>query len=417
MNSPSRGISPLSIVLGVVFLLLAVIAVILFFGASALGKGISTYERGGEKQQQIEQGPPPVVHAPKPTAVKAIYMSQCAASSQSFRDELMAVARETEVNSLIIDIKDFTGTVSFPREGSAEILSGDGCTVSDMKEFIKTLHDEGVYVIGRITVFQDPLYTAAHPELAVQSKSKGVPWKDYKGLSFIDVGAKPFWDYIVAISRESHAIGFDELNFDYIRYPSDGPMSDVQFNHSDYNQRPVELENFFRYLSSKVKKADESDHIPVLSADLFGMTTTNSDDLTIGQVLERATPYFDYIAPMVYPSHYPRGFNGYANPNDNVYGVVKYSMDKAVERVMATTTEIDALAYKQIGTSTPAVYRKPARNPNVLRPWLQDFDYGGDYGPTEVRAQIQATYDAGLNSWMLWAPSNHYTRGGLESSQ
>jgi len=414
----NRGFSALAIIVSVLLLIIAAVAAVLFFGSGVLGKGTASYARAQDaQQQQIKNVPPPVKHAPKPDAVRAIYMSQCAAGSQPFRDELLAVANETEVNSIIIDIKDYTGTVSFPRKEGGEVLLGKGCTVSDMKEFIELLHENDIYVIGRITVFQDPLYAKVHPELAVQSKSKDTPWTDHKGLSFIDVGAQPFWDYIVALAKESHSIGFDELNFDYIRYPSDGPMSDVQFNHSDYSNRAAELEEFFRYLSLKVKKADSSGHVPILSADLFGMTTTNHDDLTIGQVQERATPYFDYIAPMVYPSHYPSGFNGYANPNNNVYGVVKYSMDRAVERVMATTTTIASLAYQRIGTSTPAIYRKPSRDPNVLRPWLQDFDYGGDYGPVEVRAQIQAAYDAGLNSWMLWAPSNHYTRGGLELAQ
>ena len=372
-----------------------------------------SYVRAAQIEAIVPAGPPPVVHVDLPDFVRSIYMSQCAASSQSFRTELMQLMEETEINSIIIDVKDYTGTVSFPRGEGVEDLGGSGCRVFDMKDFIAELHEQGIFVIGRITVFQDPLYTEAHPELAVQSKSSDSSWKDYKGLAFVDVGAKPFWGYIADLANESFALGFDELNFDYIRYPSDGPMSDVVFNHSDYSQREVELERFFRFLAQKVRVADTLGRMPILSADLFGMTTTNSDDLTIGQVLERATPYFDYIAPMVYPSHYPPGFNGYSNPNKEVYGVVKYSMDRAVERVTATTTIIASLAYTRIGTSTPAIYSKPSRDPNVLRPWLQDFDYGGDYGPVEVRAQIQAAYDAGLNSWMLWAPSNHYTRGGL----
>jgi len=151
----------------------------------------------------------------------------------------------------------------------------------------------------------------------------------------------------------------------------------------------------------------------VLSADLFGMTTTNIDDLNIGQVLERALPYFDYIAPMVYPSHYPTGFYGWKNPNNYPYEVVHVSMLRAVERARATTTSIQAADFTRIGTSTPAQYAKPVFPPDVFRPWLQDFDYGGDYGPEEVRAQIQATYDAGIDSWMLWSPSNRYTRGAL----
>lgn len=399
-------------------ILIGILALFLFIGAPALGKGITTYTRGVSLGEDVIKNspppPPPVTHKTTPDFVKAVYMSQCAASSDSFRTELLTLIEETELNSIIIDVKDFTGTVSFDRDTSAENLGGEGCRVHDLKEFLEELHKRDIYTIARITVFQDPLYTRTHPERAVQSKSTGTPWKDYKGLSFVDVGSQDFWDYIVDIAQESHAIGFDELNFDYIRYPSDGPMSDVQFDHSDYNERAQELEKFFRYLSQKVKKPDANGHIPILSADLFGMTTTNHDDLTIGQVLERATPYFDYIAPMVYPSHYPPGFNGYANPNNNVYGVVKYSMDKAVERVIATTTDIASLAYQRIGTSTPAVYGKPQRDRNILRPWLQDFDYGGNYGPVEVRAQIQAAYDAGLHSWMLWAPSNHYTREALE---
>lgn len=413
----NRGITRVAIFWVVILTIVSAIATIVFFGAPVLGKGVTTYtnatKESVQKEQSISQGPPPVAHKKTPPFVRSVYMSQCAASSQSFRTELLSLLEDTEVNSLIIDVKDFTGTVSFPRESDAEILEGNGCVVSDMKEFIEDLHQRDVYVIARITVFQDPLYTKVHPELAVQSKKTGTPWKDHKGLSFVDVGAKPFWDYIVAISNESYAIGFDELNFDYIRYPSDGPMSDVKFDHSDYSQRATELERFFQYLAQKVRKPDALGNVPVLSADLFGMTTTNFDDLTIGQVFERATPYFDYIAPMVYPSHYPRGFNGYKNPNDEVYGVVKYSMDKAVERAVATTTKIYSFGYERIGTSTPAIYSKPSLDPNVLRPWLQDFDYGGDYGPEEVRAQIQAAYDAGLHSWMLWAPSNHYTRGGL----
>lgn len=415
----NRGLSAVSILLtlgvGVVF----AFAVLIFFGAPALGKGTNIYMRDADGiiEEVVTQGPPAVAHRPLPEHVRAVYMSQCAASSNTFRKELTSLVRDTEINALIIDVKDFSGTVAFPRAEGAEDLGGSGCKVPDMKEFLKELHDQDIYLIARITVFQDPLYTKTHPELAVQSKRTGTPWKDHKGLSFVDVGAKPFWDYIVDISREAHAIGFDELNFDYVRYPSDGPMSDVQFNHSDYTQRELELEKFFRYLEEKVRIPDSNGVEPILSADLFGMTTTNLDDLTIGQVFERAAPYFDFIAPMVYPSHYPPGFNGYSNPNKNVYGVVNYSMTRAVERAIATTTTINSFAHTRIGTSTPAIYSKPVYDPNILRPWLQDFDYGGDYGPEEVRAQIQATYDAGLHSWMLWAPSNYYTRGALKPAQ
>ncbi len=143
------------------------------------------------------------------------------------------------------------------------------------------------------------------------------------------------------------------------------------------------------------------------------MTTTNYDDLSIGQIQDRAAPYFDFIAPMVYPSHYPKTFLGLGNPNDHPYKVVHYAMESGVKRMTATTTYVNGFLHERIGTSTPAKYTKPAYSPDKLRTWIQDFDYGGDYDAADVRAQIQASYDAGVQSWMIWAPSNIYTREAL----
>lgn len=300
-----------------------------------------------------------------------------------------------------------------------------------MKEFIRMLNEKGVYVIGRITVFQDPYYTTVFPHLAVKKASAtSTLWADYKGLHFIDAGATEFHDYIIELAKESFRIGFDELNFDYIRFPSDGNMQDIYYPFSESivegnpeTGKAEVVERFFAYLHRHLSEfvvqsldadGDVQEASPITSADLFGMVTTNTDDLNIGQQLERALPYFDFIAPMTYPSHYPSGFNGWGNPNDHVYGVLKFSMDEAVKRTIATTTIVQTFTNQRIGTSTPALYTHLGYDPNVLRPWLQDFDYGGDYDVEEVRAQIQAVYDAGLNSWMLWAPSNRYTRGALE---
>ena len=349
-------------------------------------------------------------HIETPDAVKAVYMSQCAATSEKLREHILNLINSTELNSVVLDIKDYTGTVSFPTD-LPSANSGKGCIVKDMKELVELFHKNGIYVIGRITVFQDPLYAQQNPELAVQSKSKQEPWSDYKGLHFIDVGARPFWKYIVKVANEAHQkYMFDELNFDYIRYPSDGPMQDAEYTLSNYDNRDQELEKFFRYLNNTVKIPDSAGHMPVTSADLFGMTTTNYDDLTIGQVLERALPYFDYIAPMVYPSHYPKRFIGLEDPNKDVYKVVFYSMQKAVQRTQATSTDIASFAYKPSNSTSTKAYIKPAMDKNKLRPWLQDFDYGGIYGEKEVRDQIQAVYDTGLNSWMMWDPANQYTQ-------
>ena len=145
-----------------------------------------------------------------------------------------------------------------------------------------------------------------------------------------------------------------------------------------------------------------------MSADLFGMTATNYDDLNIGQVLERTLPYFDFIDPMVYPSHYPTGFNGYKDVNANSYNIVRFSMGKAVERTVATTTSVASLAYTRIGTSTPAVYSKPSYPATKMRPWLQSFDYPVSYTGAMVAEQIKANEDAGLDSYLFWDPANKY---------
>ncbi len=343
-----------------------------------------------------------VKHLKTPEPLKGIYMTQCVAGMPSFREKLVKLIEETELNAVVIDIKDYTGTVAF-KTGNNEIdkLGGTGCKVSDMPEFIEELHDKNIYVAGRVTVFQDPLYTKVHPELAVKKLSdKSAVWKDRKGLSFVDVGAKPFWDYIVAIATSSYTIGFDEINLDYIRYPSDGNMKDIYFAHAGTTTKKEMLRKFFEYFDQKVKSTGV-----ITSADLFGMTTTNTDDLGIGQVLEYALLNFDYVMPMVYPSHYPPAFNGWPDPNKVPYEIVKFSMSSAVAR--------DKFLYQEVATSTPNAPVLKRINPLQLRPWLQDNDYPVHYTAEMVRKQIQATYDSGLTSWMLWDPANTYTKGAL----
>ena len=373
-----------------------------------------------------------VTHVPLPQQVKAIYMTACVAGTTDFRNKLIALIDETEINAVVIDIKDYSGTISFlpPSEELKGAWDASKCGARDMKGLVQTLHEKGVFVIGRITVFQDPFYAPLHPELAVHKASDGSVWRDKKGLSFIDVGSHAYWDYIALLSKDSYNIGFDELNFDYVRYPSDGNMQDIAFTNSvkgEYgNDKQANLEAFFKYLNEKLddetffssvrhENTGRPSTTPWTSVDLFGMTTTNTDDLSIGQVIERSAPYFDFIAPMVYPSHYPNGFIGLSNPNDYPYKVVHYAMQGGVNRMTATTTVVAGFAHTRIGTSTPARYTKPVYTGDKLRTWIQDFDYGGDYDATDVQNQIQASYDAGVQSWMIWAPSNIYTRGALQA--
>ncbi len=328
---------------------------------------------------------PQAAHLPTPPAVKAVYMSACIAGTPNLREKLVKNLEGTEINSIIADLKDYTGTLAYAST-SVPSPKGKGCRVFDYPEFVKELHDKGFYVIGRVTVFQDPLYSAAHPDLAVQSKSHpGRPWADKKGLAFIDPDFPAYWNYIVSIAEEAHDIGFDEINFDYIRFPSDGDMADASFAVPASTTRAQVITGFFRFLRDQLQPKGI-----VTSADIFGQTTVNHDDLGIGQILENALPYFDYVAPMVYPSHFLAGFAGFDNPAAHPYEIIKYSMGRAVERAAAAST-----------------------SPEKLRPWLQAFDLGADYTPDMVHQQMQAAYDVGLTSWMLWDAANRYSKEEL----
>jgi hypothetical protein len=380
----------------------------------------------------VQDTRPVVMHVPLPETVKMAYMTACVAGTRDFRERLIALLDETELNAIMIDIKDFSGTISFPPDSDAwkPAWQAAKCGAHDMRELVATLHEKGIFVIGRITVFQDPFYTSVRPDLAVARASDGSVWKDHKGLSFIDVAAQPYWEHIALLARDAYNLGFDELNFDYVRYPSDGNMRDIAFPHSAAGQygsdKPANLEAFFAHLNTSLD--DESffgavrhegtgraSSTPWTSADLFGMTTTNTDDLSIGQVLERAAPYFDFIAPMVYPSHYPNDYLGLGNPNNHPYTIVHHAMQSGALRMEATTTSVAGFTHTRIGTSTPALYEKPAYPRSHLRTWIQDFDYGGDYDAADVRAQIQASKDAGVMSFMIWSPSNIYTREALNA--
>ncbi len=344
-----------------------------------------------------------VSHISTPEPIKAIYMTSCVAGVPSWRSSLKELIDNTELNTVVIDIKDATGIISFEDEAlqTNDIAGLSGCKVKDLGDFIAKLHDAGIYVIGRISVFQDPYYSQLHPELAVKSESTGKVWRDRKGLSFIDVGATPYWDYIVNIAKASYNLGFDELNFDYVRYPSDGNIQDTYYSWMNASSTKAEtLEGFFKYLHKNLSDVDAK-----TSADLFGMVTTVRDDMGIGQVLERALPYFDFIDPMVYPSHYPATWNGYQNPADHPYEVVKAAMSSGMERERAFNISRGNYTVDSTGaTTTP---------PSKLRPWLQDFDLGADYTSEMVRDQMQASYDIGLSSWLLWNAGNEYTRAAL----
>jgi hypothetical protein len=254
-------------------------------------------------------------------------------------------------------------------------------TITDIAEFINELHQKNIYVIGRISVFQDPYLTTKYPNWAIQSIATRKPWKDRKGLSFLDPTNQQVWDYVVALAQNSYKKGFDEINFDYIRFPSDGNMKDIAYpNHS--GSRADIIKSFFEYLHKKMVASS----IPT-SADLFGLTTEAVDDMGIGQVLENVLPNFDFIAPMVYPSHYGKGYGGFTNPADHPYEVIKQAMREGVKRA------------KVLGFG-----------PEKFRPWIQDFSMGATYDRTKILDQIRALDEQGIHGFMVWDPANCYTR-------
>jgi hypothetical protein len=353
-----------------------------------------------------------VTHIATPIPLKVAYMTSCIASGKNLRAPLTRLVETTELNSLVIDIKDFSGMVSINTGDPRFVLNAKGCTIPDIKEYIAELHQKNIYVIGRVTVMQDSVYTKSHPDAAVKRKSDGATWKDKKGLAFVDPGASEYWQYMVDLGKVSYALGFDEINYDYIRYPSDGDMSNAKFTRTGSSTKAAMMKKFYTYLGKGMREA----HIPI-SADLFGMTATNYDDLGIGQVLEDALLNFDYVAPMVYPSHYPPSFNGWKDPNMFPYEIIKLSMSKAVERANTLEEKESGWVPPVMATSTASSTVKTPQSRFVptgkysikLRPWIQDFNYGKIYTEADIRAQKKAVYDSGLTSWMSWDPKNKYT--------
>lgn len=383
-SARDSGAARVAAIVTVAFFIIIAILVAAVFWQSYIGN--ITY-MGLQTEFTPKAKPPEIIHLKTPVPVKAVYITACTGSEKTLRDKVLDVIADTKINSMVIDLKDYTGTVSYASTSMRDHSSGYGCRIMDLPQFLKELHAKGIYAIARVTTFQDPLYASEHPEVAVISKADPrTIWRDTKGLAYVDPGAKIYWDYIIGIGKEAYSIGFDELNFDYIRFPSDGNLNDALYSWSAGKTKAEVVKDFFIYLRERFAGSDA-----ILSADLFGLTTSAEDDMGIGQVLGDALVYFDYVSPMVYPSHFASGFDGFAKPAEHPYDVVKYSMDHAITKALNAST-----------------------TPDKLRPWLQSFDLGAVYTPDMVKAQMKAVYDSGLDSWMLWNAGSVYNKESLE---
>lgn len=375
--------------------------------------------------------PPQSQLANPPAVIKGIYLTGWTAGSKTMMPKLVELIKNTELNAVVIDIKDYSGYVSYAMDVPDVAASGaeNQIRIARPNTLIKELHDNGIYVIGRITDFQDPILAKAHPEWALKNKTTGAIWNDNHNLSWIDPAATPAWNYFASIGKDAFARGFDELNFDYIRFASDGSLANINYPYWD-EKTPMTaiIADYFKFL----RKTFSGEKI---SVDLFGLTTVNSDDMGIGQTIENAYKYFDYVCPMVYPSHYASGFIGYKNPANYPYQVISYSMDHALAKLLAmgnvNSTALSSSAPNSSTVSGGSVSGSLSKNIQLpaskLRPWLQAFNLGAVYTTAMIQEEKQAVYDTldtatssqYYNGWLLWDAANNYltgsTRGALDN--
>lgn len=370
--------------------------------------------------------PPPQKLSNPPEIIKAVYVTGWSAGTKKYLNYLSYLFETTEINAVVVDIKGSNGFVSYA-SGAEEVKKYhlNNNAISDINALVRFFHDKNIYVIGRIAVFEDPIYSKARPELAVYDKAKtedlsGHPsgrvlWQDNNKLSWLDPASKEAWRYNVSLAKDALSHGFDEINFDYIRFPTDGNMENIGFPVWDgKTPKSSVIKEFFQYVRQELIGEK-------ISADLFGLTTVNTDDMGIGQIIEDAFETFDYISPMVYPSHYAKSFIGFKNPAEYPYEVIKYSMDRAMLRKNIYIKQYEALVLKNSEAyGTPAAESQqaldliPVMGPLAkFRPWLQDFNMGAKYTADMVKKEIKATQDSlgdDYAGFMLWNPSNVYTK-------
>ena len=325
----------------------------------------------------------------RPDKVRGLYLTAWSAGSRRRLAALTALAERTEINSFVIDIKDATGYVSHrTKVPLARAIGATGeIRIPSLPYMLGKLEEAGIYPIARIVIVKDPLLAAARPGLAVQDTAGGV-WVDGKGIVWLNPYQKEVWDYHVALAREVAEWGFPEIQWDYVRFP-DAPSSELDRTHfpgADGRPKAQAIRDFLAY--SREQLSDLDVHV---TADVFGVTTSATRDVGIGQVWESFIDVVDVALPMVYPSHYWKGSFGIDTPNAYPYEIVRTALEHGLRR-SAEVPEAGA-----------------------TRPWLQDFTLGKPpYGAPEVRAQIQATYDVGIEEWILWNPGSRYTQEALE---
>ncbi len=343
---------------------------------------------------------PPLAAKNTPDFVKGIYVSSDTVGNPKRFGQLVDLVKRTELNAMVIDLKNGKGEISFESgDPKLRLLAAAKPPLGKLPELTAPLRAAGIYLIARLPVFQDNNLASKRPQFALK-RPDGSLWRGNSGQLWVDPASIDVWKYNVALAKEAYAGGFDEIQFDYIRFPSDGDMAALRYPAYDGRRTKAQvMSDFFTYLDRELRVRTG---VPI-SVDLFGLTYwQHNTDMGIGQRLDSAAPRFDFISPMVYPSHYPPGFEGFANPADHPYEVVHDNLVKGRDLLTQMATRL----VSDQGAGAGGIASS--------RPWIQDFNMGATYDKAKVRAQMKAATDAGASGWLLWNAGNVYTESALE---
>jgi hypothetical protein len=324
-----------------------------------------------------------------PFVPQAVYLSVYGIGSTKLRQAALALVQAGTVNTLVIDIKGDSGLVPYP--SAVPLVQQDGArritTIPDLAALVQMLHQKGIYVIARIVTFKDEPLATYRPDLAVHL-SDGTLFRDRQHLAWTDPFQPEVQNYNIAIAVEAAHAGFDEVQFDYLRFPD--ASQQLKFaGPTNEQQRVAAISGFLAEARRQLLPYNV-----YLSADFFGYVCWNHNDTGIGQNLNALEANVDYLSPMLYPSGFQFGIPGYTDPINHSYQIVYQSLAQAQLRLNIS--------------------------PKRFRPWLQAFaDYAFDhrsFDANEVASQIKATTDFGSDGWMLWNPRNNYDNTGLANA-
>lgn len=332
----------------------------------------------------------------KPVKAKGIYISANVAGTPSIVDRLLEQFDRTEANTLVIDLKDDFGRVVCEMDTPlVQELGSVKVYVRDMKGLIQRLEEHGIYTIARIPAFRDAWLGDVRPEWCLKN-ADGSVFRDRNGNTWVNPYRQEAWDYLVEICLGAKELGFREVQFDYFRFCTEAGMQKVMIDEADIHGRSRTdiICQCMEYIYPKLREKGL-----FVSVDVYG-AIINSDINAgaVGQIYGELAKHVDYISPMIYPSHYGDGNYGIDYPDTHPY-----------ETILAALTD-----------SRKELYFAGLDGGHVaqVRPWLQDFtaswlEHHISYGPEQIRAQIQAVYDAGYDEWLLWDASCNYDWDGL----